>query len=180
VIGATGSGKTALSRHISEAWGLPLFELDRVFWDAGTQGAQDIQFIESVSALAQQDAWVLDGHYRSVRELIWRRSEMIVWLNYPLWIVGFRLARRFLQKRLSTRDQQKSGKDAAPSALSGPAEHSATWRVRMGRLARTIGERKEYGQLLGAPEYQGIEVVELRSAREGEALIMSRRSALRR
>ena len=173
VIGATGSGKTVLAGRLSQCWGLPLYELDRVFWDAQKRGAEAVDFIHAVSALTQRDAWVLDGHYRGVRESIWRRSEMIVWLNYPLWLVASRLVRRFVQKRHAIGDRQRAGQ---PSG-SEPREQSATWRVRVGRLARTIRERKEYGRLLKAPEYRD-KLVELRSPRAAEDLIMSRRSTL--
>jgi hypothetical protein len=98
---------------------------------------------------------------------------MIVWLNYPLWLVASRLVRRFVQKRHAIGDRQSAGQ---PSG-SEPREQSATWRVRVGRLTRTIRERKEYGRLLKAPEYRD-KLVELRSPRAAEDLIMSRRSTL--
>jgi len=173
VVGATGSGKTVLAGRLSQCWGLPLYGLDRVFWDAQGRGAQSADFIEAVSALTQQDAWVLDGHYRAVRELIWRRSEMIVWLNYPMWLVASRLVRRFVQKRHAIEDRQRAGQGSG----SEPREQSATWSVRVARLARTLRERKEYGRLLEAPGYRD-KVIELRSPRATEDLIMSRRSTL--
>ena len=50
------------------------------------------------------DAWVVDGSYRRVHDLIWPRAETIVWLDYPFLTNLVRLARRTL-RRLRTREE---------------------------------------------------------------------------
>ena len=171
IIGATGSGKSVLARRLSEELRLPLYELDTLFWDGQGRGRPQREFVEAVSELAKRDSWVLDGHYRVVRDLIWRRSDMVVWLNYPLWLVGFRLLRRFAQKRRAASKHGASGSDDRKEPHEVPGQGSVTWRDRMGRLTRTVRERGEYGRLLKGPEYRGVEVVELRSLRETKDLV---------
>ena len=170
IVGATGSGKSVLARRLSEEWHLPLYELDRIFWDGRGRELPRQQFIRAVSDLTRRDAWILDGHYRAVRELIWRRADMVVWLNYPLWLVGFRLLQRFVRKRRAARCR---------GATPAYSEHrhdrrlqaSPTLGVRLGRIVRTVRERREYGRLLKAPEYRDVKLVELRSVRATEVFV---------
>lgn len=152
VVGPTGSGKTHLARALADRLGLPLYELDGLRWDSRGRELPRPEFVDLVAALAAQDNWIIDGHYRDVRHLIWRRAEMVVRLRYPLPVVALRLLGRFRQKR---------------HALSvGPAYPvTATWGRRLSRLARTIRERREYDRLLRAPEYSGLAVTELKSVR---------------
>lgn len=171
VIGATGSGKSVLARRLSDEWRLPLYELDAIFWDGNGRALPNGEFIKAVADLTEGGAWVLDGHYRAVRELIWRRSEMVIWLNYPLLLVGYRLLRRFVKKRRAARDREAPETQAGEELDERRAQASATWHDRLSRLARTISERREYGRLLNAPEYRSVEVVELKSPRAAENFI---------
>jgi adenylate kinase family enzyme len=53
LIGCSGSGKSTLARRIAKARGLPLIELDRLFWRSGwtaTPGDEWRALIEELSA----------------------------------------------------------------------------------------------------------------------------------
>ena len=108
-----------------------------------------------VELIAAGDKWIIDGHYRDVRHLVWRRADTVLWLNYPLGLIAARLLRRFAAGRRSG-DREK--KDAAV-----PPATRAGWKRRLGRLARTLRERSEYGRLLRSAEYRQLSVVELKS-----------------
>jgi hypothetical protein len=160
---------------LSERWGLPLVELDTLFWDKQGQPRPAAEFAQLVSDLTQRESWILDGHYRAVRERIWVRSDMIVWLNYPLWVIGFRLLRRYAHKRHAANELGLVVAVTSPQTPGGRPQPSARWRDRVARFARTVRERSEYGRLLQAPQYRSAEVVELRSLRAAEELIRSGR-----
>jgi adenylate kinase family enzyme len=172
IVGATGSGKSFLARRLAKDWGLPLYELDRMYWSSAGQEVSNAQFIEAVSDLIGRDEWLLDGHYRAVRQIIWDRADMIVWLNYPLWLVGRRLLQRYLQKGRAGESgvaEQRNADDRQDRGLP-----RASWRGRLGRLRRTLAERREYARLLRAPEYRHVEIVELRSVRATEEWLRER------
>jgi hypothetical protein len=177
VVGATGSGKSVLAGRLAERWGLPLYELDTLFWDGQGYPRPADEFAEVVSDLTQRESWVVDGHYRMVRERIWRRSEMIVWLNYPLWVVGIRLLRRYAHKRHAANGRRSGDATRSTGTPGGHPQASARWRDRLARFARTMRERREYGELLRAPRYRTVEVVELGSLRATEEWIRSRGAA---
>ena len=153
-----------LSRTLAERLSLPHIELDPI----RQAHANDAEFIRRVKALTAGPAWIVDGHYRLVREDIWQRAETIVWLNYPLGLVLFRLLGRFAGKfGVASRDA-RTGKGEA--AVSSPP---ASWARRFGRLARTVRERREYRELLAAAARRGAALVELRSDSETRAWLRS-------
>jgi len=160
VVGATGSGKTVLARQIAERLNLPYRALDEVRRHAVDGESSGPAFDTRVADLARDDEWVFDGHYREVRHLIWQRAELVVWLNYPLRIVALRLLRRFRGKR-SASASRGDRRVAAAGADRPVAAEGASWRKRLGRLARTLRERGAYGRLLRA--YPHLKIVELRS-----------------
>ena len=47
--------------------------------------------------------WVVDGNYAAVRDIVWPRAEVVVWLDYARWRVMGRVVRRTV-KRLVTRE----------------------------------------------------------------------------
>ena len=147
IVGATGSGKSHLARELARKTGLPVHELDTV------RRSDADHFEKSVEALTAADGWIIDGHYRDVRHLIWRRADTVLWLNYSPALVAARLLRRFAAKRRQPSEQARGAEPA-----------KASWRQRLGRLSRTVRERRDYGRVLCSSEYRGLTVVELRSA----------------
>ncbi|MFN2417406.1 MAG: adenylate kinase [Candidatus Limnocylindria bacterium] len=104
VTGTSCSGKTTLSRAIARRLGLPVVELDALFWGQGWTPVPAELFRSRVAEAVAGDRWVLDGGYSSVRDLTWSRADTIVWLDYPMRTVLNRWARRTL-RRLRTREE---------------------------------------------------------------------------
>jgi hypothetical protein len=165
VVGASGSGKSYLARVLAERLRLPLVDLDALKWElSGRELPRDL-FVQRVAAAVDDQDWVIDGHYRDVRHLIWRRAEMVVWLNYPLPVVVWRLVTRFGRKLFKLQEPGRNGPRADPS-LSLPAQgRTVTWRRRMSRFARNLREQREYRELLHGSAYQPLTIVEMRSAK---------------
>src|SRR5215210_4024474 len=106
IVGATGSGKSYLARELARRLSLPLHELDVLNWDEKGEQVPQANFVEAVCALVATDEWVIDGHYRDVRHLIWSRADTVVWLNYSPAIILVRLARRFGRKVLDRKSRE--------------------------------------------------------------------------
>lgn len=163
VVGSTGSGKTYLARELADRLSLPVSELDDLRRDPAASGSLERAFQSRVAELARSDEWIIDGHYRDVRHLIWCRAELVVWLNYPLPVVALRLISRFSRKRRTNAFRRAEHRGTPPAAH--PADEGISWIRRLSRLARTLRERREYGRLLRSAEYRNVRVVELRSIR---------------
>lgn len=102
IIGAAGAGKSTLARHMAACLGVPHVELDALYWKPGWTKASVPEFRAAVRAHVLSSAWVIDGSYESVRELIWAAADMVIWLDYPLPLVLRRLIWRAL-RNLATR-----------------------------------------------------------------------------
>jgi len=161
VVGATGSGKTILARQLAERLNLPHCELDQIR-HAVDQGSSEQSFQRQIAELAGGEEWIIDGHYREVRHLIWRHAEVVVWLNYPLRIVALRVIERF-RRKLRARASRTDRFGEALVAARHVAHEGASWRRRLGRLVRTLRERSVYGRLLRSRHYPNLRTVELRS-----------------
>jgi adenylate kinase family enzyme len=104
VIGPTGSGKTTLAESISRVSGLRHIELDLLRYRRNWQEIPADEFIEQVATIVQTDSWIIDGNYSAVRELTWRRSDLVVWLDYPLPTILYRLLIRTVRRLVTMAD----------------------------------------------------------------------------
>jgi adenylate kinase family enzyme len=98
VVGTTGAGKTTLARALAAVLGSPHVELDALFWEPRWKMAELPVFRSRVASVVAGDAWVIDGGYSAVRDLIWPRADSVVWLDYPLTVILPRLVRRIVAR----------------------------------------------------------------------------------
>ncbi len=98
VVGTTGSGKTTMARALSLLLGSPHVELDALFWEPRWKMADLPVFRLRVASAVAGDAWVIDGGYSAVRDLIWPRADTVIWLDYPLTVILPRLVRRIVAR----------------------------------------------------------------------------------
>lgn len=98
VIGATGSGKTTLAQRLGDILNLPVIELDALHWMPGWTEKPWPEIRAELDPLTRQDKWITDGNYNQVRDLIWPRADMIIWLDYPFLTIFLRLFIRTLKR----------------------------------------------------------------------------------
>lgn len=96
VIGCTSSGKSTLARELALRAGVPFVELDALYW--GPSWTPLPNFRERVAEAVARPGWVIAGSYMMVKDLIWPRADTIVWLDYPLPTIFWRLLKRTLRR----------------------------------------------------------------------------------
>lgn len=94
VYGVTGSGKSTLAERIAARAGLPCHLVDELTWEPGWVPVPADEQRRRVEAICVTDRWVLDNAYGSWREVVLRRVDLIVGLDYPRWLSLSRLLRR--------------------------------------------------------------------------------------
>jgi shikimate kinase len=160
VVGTSGSGKTTLALQLAGRLGLAHVELDALHWDPGWMPTPATIFQQRADAALGGSAWVVDGNYPEVRDLIWRRADTIVWLDYGLALIMWRLTLRTF-RRVSTREVLWNGnRERDLSAHFFSRDSIFLWALRTYGL-----RRREYPVLLAAPEYAHLHTVRLRSPR---------------
>ena len=96
IFGPGASGKSTLAVHLGEITGLPVVELDKVFWRPGLVAIPRDQWVEIQRRLVEEDAWIMDGDlgpYDAV-EVRLRAADTIIFLDFSLVRCAWRAVRR--------------------------------------------------------------------------------------
>jgi adenylate kinase family enzyme len=164
VVGSSCAGKTTLARALGGALGAPHTELDVLHWGPAWTSRPPAEFRSRVEAAVAAPAWVIDGNYSAVRDLVWGRATALVWLDYPLWLVFPRaLARTF--RRIATREELFAGNRESLRGIVDP-DWIPWWVLRTFRH-----RRRAYPQLFQKREFAHLQVLRLEHPREQEALL---------
>lgn len=94
VIGTTSSGKSTLAERLADRFGLHYIDLDALHWEPNWTEAPPEVFRERVRNNTQAPGWVVAGNYHVVRDLIWTKAEVVIWLDYSLPRIFWQLTRR--------------------------------------------------------------------------------------
>ncbi len=169
IVGTTGSGKTTLASEVAQILGSVHIELDALNWRPGWRAAPNELFRQDVRAALDAPAWVTEGNYRSVRDLVWERADCIIWLNYRLSLILPRLIRR-TARRIITREKCCNGnQENLRMVLS--RESIILWALQ------THGRRRrEYPLLLSQCAAKGKTVVIHRSPGQTRAWVKKLRA----
>ena len=160
VVGTSSSGKTTLALALAEHLGIPYIELDALHWEPNWTEAPDEVMRERVRSAISGEAWVVDGNYSAIRDLVWARTDTVVWLDLPLPTILARYARRTI-RRVIFRQELWSGNRERLGFLFG--RDSLLWWI-LGTYRR---RRRDYPVLLAARPQ--ITAIRLRSPREATA-----------
>lgn len=173
VVGSTGSGKTTLARELARLHGVAHVELDALNWDPGwTQAPVEVFRQRVAAALEGREGWVVDGNYSRVRDLVWPRATSIVWLDFPLRIVLWRLFWRTL-RRWWRREELWNGNRERFTDNFLSKDSLFLWAIQ------TYGRRRrEFPALFQAPEHAHIHVVRLPSPAEMTEWLENYRAAI--
>lgn len=159
VVGTTGSGKTTFAAHLAGRLGVPHVELDALHWEANWMEADLGRFRERVTRAVSDDAWVIDGNYHVVRDLVWPRADTLVWLDYRLSIILWRLVRR-TARRVFTREELWNGNRERFLTQVASRDSILLWALRTYRR-----RRRNTPRLLAQREHAHLRVVRLPTPR---------------
>jgi adenylate kinase family enzyme len=97
LIGAGGSGKSALAARIATKTGLPLIHLDALFWKPGWVETPRDEWRRIVEELVQRDAWVMDGNYGGTLDLRLAACDTVLFLDFAPAVCVWRVLKRRVQ-----------------------------------------------------------------------------------
>ena len=140
---------------------MPHIELDSLYFGPDFSRAPLPLLRERTRAAIAGDHWVTDGNKRAVRDFVWPRADTIIWLDYPLSVSLWRLARRARTRTLALGAQaaQTGRRARAPQADAGGRDGVLT------ALRSHRGQRRQYPRMFAQPANQHLAVARLRSPR---------------
>lgn len=98
IVGSSCAGKSTLAAELAEIYGCACIDLDALHWGPNWVATPREVFRERVAAATAGPAWVVAGNYGSVRDLLWPRATLIIWLNYSFPTVLWRGVKRTLRR----------------------------------------------------------------------------------
>lgn len=159
VVGTSGSGKTTLAHRLAQQLGIPHVELDALHWDPNWTPAPPDVFRERAAEALSGQAWTTDGNYSSVRDIVWKRADTVVWLDYSLAVIMGRVTWRTLRRSIRREELWNENRERLGEALLS-RDSIVWWALRTYRRRRV-----EYPHLFSLPEYAHLNVVRFRSPR---------------
>lgn len=159
VVGAVGCGKTTLAIEIARRIDAPHIELDALRYQQGWVMEDDETFRSKVVEYVGTDRWVIDGNYADVQDLTWLRAQLLVWIDFRLPVVLWRLLLRTFRRLWRREAFLNSNREKFTRVFS--SQSILIWAIRSHGP-----RRRRYEELLKRPRYAHLQVVRLRSPSE--------------
>jgi len=96
VFGPGASGKSTFATRLGEITGLPVIELDKVFWRSGLVPTPPDEWASVQRELIQRDEWIMDGDLGpyDVVEIRLSAADTIIFLDFSVTRCAWRALRR--------------------------------------------------------------------------------------
>ncbi|MEO8289168.1 MAG: AAA family ATPase [Chloroflexota bacterium] len=167
VVGTSGSGKTTMARRLAARLGVPHIELDELHWGPNWTEERDDVFRERVDIRLRGDGWTTDGNYTAVRDIVWARADTVVWLDYSLPLILWRLTRRTFSRAVLNEEIWHGNKESLRTHFF-TKDSLYLWVFQTYKK-----RRREYPVLFARPEYTHLTKIRLRSVGEAQRWLES-------
>ncbi len=91
--------------------GIPHIELDALRQGPNWVEIPDDDFRRQVAARAAEPNWVIDGNYAVVRELVWERATLVVWIDPPHPLIMAQVIWRSVARVVTRRELWNGNKE---------------------------------------------------------------------
>ncbi|MEM7365575.1 MAG: AAA family ATPase, partial [Pseudomonadota bacterium] len=109
IIGSGGAGKSTLAMALSECLNIPVFHLDKMYWQPGWVLSDHEDVRPHLDAVMARDTWIIDGNYSSSIEERIQRADTVIFLDLPVWLCLLGAVRRYFQYRGTNRPDMTEG-----------------------------------------------------------------------
>ncbi|MEX2623309.1 MAG: AAA family ATPase [Acidimicrobiia bacterium] len=128
VVGTTGSGKSTFAAALAERLGAPHVELDSIYHQPNWTPLSDDEFRRRIAEIAKGDAWVVDGNYSTVRDIVWGAADTIVALAYARGLVMRRVVSRTFGRMWRRQELWNGNRERWTNLLSlDPEQNIILW-----------------------------------------------------
>ena len=131
VLGRGGAGKSTLCRRPSVVTGIPVIELDKLYWDQSLSILTQDEWGKRQSEVSRREQWIMDGDLGPYDVLAPRLTEAdtVVIVNTALVICLWRALRRGRQRMDFWTWVLRWGSTYRPQIMAEVARHAPNARV---------------------------------------------------
>ena len=105
IFGRSGSGKSTLALSLSKKLKLPLYHLDRYFFEANWVERNYQEFLKIQQEIVDSEKWIIDGNSLQSLEMRYSKADLVLFLNYPRWKCYLRVFKRLFSKDKEIQDR---------------------------------------------------------------------------
>lgn len=158
IIGTSGSGKSTLARHLARRLQLADIELDALYWQANWTPAGASLFRARVeNAINSHSAWVMNGNYLEIKDLSWGNAQQLIWLDYSLATVMWRVIKRSLL-RVIKKEKLWAGNTETLKNNFFSKDSIILWAWQTYAL-----RKKQYSEMIADPSYRHLQVLRFKT-----------------
>lgn len=137
VVGSSGAGKTTVAAALAARLHVPHLELDSIHHLPDWRPIDSEDFRRLVGEFTAGDRWVVDGNYSKVRDIVWRRADTVIFLDYPRRRVMRQLVPRTLRRVIRREELWNGNREKWTNLLSTrPESNLLVWSWTRHRLQR--------------------------------------------
>jgi len=166
VVGTSSSGKTTLSKKLSDILSISHIEMDALFWGPNWEHSSFEEFCVKLRSALKGESWILDGNYTRTTPIKWERVTIVIWLDFS-FIRSLLQALKRAVKRLISREELWPG--------TGNIENLRSFFSKDSIVLYTIKShrrvRRKYEAYFESDYYPNIQFIRLRSPKEVESFL---------
>lgn len=98
ILGCPGSGKSTVSKKLSQKLNIPVIHLDKLFWRDGWTNVSREEFDILLEGELKKEEWIMDGNYSRTIPMRLARADTAVYFDYPTVTCLWRIIKRVITK----------------------------------------------------------------------------------
>ena len=134
ILGRGAAGKSTLAQMLSRNLGVPVTELDSIFWRPGVRPTPEPEWTAIQRELVARERWIIDGDlgpYDTGLALRLGAADTIVVLDFPLWRCAWRALRRSRETREFWSWVVRYRRESLPAIEQAVATHAPDAAVQL-------------------------------------------------
>lgn len=141
IIGRGASGKSTLARRLGEITGLPVIELDKIFWRPGLVATPRDQWVLVQERLVAEDGWIMDGDLgpHDVVDVRLGAADTVIFLDFSFLRCAWQAIQRSRERTDFWRWLLTYRYQSRPILMAAIANHAADASLQVFRDPEALG-----------------------------------------
>ena len=157
IVGSSGSGKSTAGKVIAKKLRYPYVELDEIHWKPNWTESTEEELSFNLKRSLEGESWVLDGNYSRTVPIKWKRVQLVVWLDFPYWLILYQVISRTIQRSVTKEALWAGNRESLRKAFF--SRDSIIWWC----LINLSKNRRQYLDAMSDARYRHIRFVRIRS-----------------